>query len=337
MKRNYAVDVLKVVFALFVALGHARIELISSNMIVNCFFALSGFFLVSSYDSGKYNGDNFLYVKGRIIKLYPYYIISLICYLAVLFTKEGFNFPGLFERLGKILPEMFLLQNTGFLVRGGVNYPCWQLSALIISSYILFGLISWNRKFVTDVISPLFVLCGFAYWENLFNSHEVHIWGVEHGFFYVPLVRAFACICLGMWLHDIILKLVVWLKDRDIHPIWQTMLFTVSVLYYFVNNGHTQAFFGFFGILICCLVSQGGTTAVFNRKIYRSCEKLSLAIYFNHAIVLEIIGRDAIRYSSNVPLAIMIFWISLVLLSLVYLVMVDWGMEKMKKVFNKMA
>lgn len=330
MKRNYSIDVIKLAFSLFIALGHGGIELVSSNMIVHCFFALSGFFLVTSYDSGKYNADSICYIKKRLVEIYPYYITSLILYLSILWWKEKYNFIGLFDRLGKILPEAFLLQNTGFLIRGGINYPCWQLSALIISSYIMFGLISWNRKLTVTVISPCLVLFGFAYWENIFNSHAVHSWGVEHGFFYVPLIRAFSSLCLGIWLHDIITEFIKWLDKENIHAIWLAILTVVSMLYYYVNNNHTQAFFGFWGLVICCMTSKGFFPRLFNKKIFHICGKLSLAIYFNHAILLELIGRDTIPLSSNIPKSILLFWGCLTLLSICYLIIINRIIKKFK-------
>ena len=58
MKRNYALDLLKFYFAITIAVSHApfaaSFPAIASDKIVMLFFILSGYFLVSSFLSGKY-------------------------------------------------------------------------------------------------------------------------------------------------------------------------------------------------------------------------------------------------------------------------------------------
>ena len=57
MERNYSIDFLKILFALSIACGHFKGSVLSSDLIVELFFILSGFFLVNSFYSGKYHGD----------------------------------------------------------------------------------------------------------------------------------------------------------------------------------------------------------------------------------------------------------------------------------------
>lgn len=47
-QRNYAIDVIKVLFAIIIALGHYGLAFGDSGLIVNLFFVISGFFLVKS-------------------------------------------------------------------------------------------------------------------------------------------------------------------------------------------------------------------------------------------------------------------------------------------------
>ena len=61
MKRNYCIDFIKIVLAIFIALGHFGVQIVSSGMVVICFFIISGYFLVRSYESGKYHEDSLKY------------------------------------------------------------------------------------------------------------------------------------------------------------------------------------------------------------------------------------------------------------------------------------
>ena len=78
MERNYSIDFLKILFALSIACGHFKGSVLSSGLIVELFFILSGFFLVNSFYSGKYHGDALSYTASRLKRIYPYYLLALL-------------------------------------------------------------------------------------------------------------------------------------------------------------------------------------------------------------------------------------------------------------------
>ena len=78
MKRNYCIDFIKIVLAIFIALGHFGVQIVSSGMVVICFFIISGYFLVRSYESGKYHEDSLKYTQGRLMRIYPCYVSALL-------------------------------------------------------------------------------------------------------------------------------------------------------------------------------------------------------------------------------------------------------------------
>ena len=330
MGRNYSIDFIKLILAMFIAIGHARIELISSDIIVHCFFILSGFFMVKSFDSGKYRGNSYEYTKARFFRIFPYYIAALIMYLLILFIQNrGGDLYYFVSKLKNIIPEIFLLQNTGFFITGGINYPLWQMSVLFIASFILFGLLSFNRNLTLTVICPLLTLTGFAYWENLYNSHEIQRWGMEFGFIYVPLIRGAAAISLGMFSYEIITNIVTWIKKRNLNPMYMYILLTLSIFYYYLNNNNSLAFWGFAGIVIVCLSPNGLINFIFNRKYFSICEKLSLSVYFNHAILLQIVGRDVLTRATHKNLAIFVYCIIILFASFFVLKIVDYIVRKL--------
>ena len=108
MGRNYSVDVLKLVFAIFIAMGHFGAELLSSTLIVDCFFVLSGYFIVRSFDSGKYKeGGSFAYVLARVKRIYPYYIVAFIILFIVKYFIQWNGISALKDAIKHSLPEFF--------------------------------------------------------------------------------------------------------------------------------------------------------------------------------------------------------------------------------------
>lgn len=128
MKRNYCIDFIKIVLAIFIALGHFGVQIVSSGMVVICFFIISGYFLVRSYESGKYHEDSLKYTQGRLMRIYPCYVSALlvmILYEIIFAIINGSLKEKILNIATTILPESILVQNIG-VYDGGINYPLWQ-------------------------------------------------------------------------------------------------------------------------------------------------------------------------------------------------------------------
>lgn len=290
MGRNYSVDVLKLVFAIFIAMGHFGAELLSSTLIVDCFFVLSGYFIVRSFDSGKYKeGGSFAYVLARVKRIYPYYIVAFIILFIVKYFIQWNGISALKDAIKHSLPEIFLIQNIG-VSNGGINYPLWQMSTLIVASYLLFGMLVLNRNLVIRVVCPILTILIYTYLSNIYGSHTVVIWGVQYSFFYVPLLRAIGGLTLGMAVYELV-NCIVTKSERWKHGhILVTILSVVMLMFYKWNHDGYQALIAFIGIMICCLSSKGIIAWLFNRKCFKMAEKLSLSVYLNHAMVISLIG-----------------------------------------------
>lgn len=326
MKRNYNIDILKVVLAMFIALGHYDCKLISSGIIVNCFFIMSGYFLVRSFDSKKYSGStDYSWIK--IKRIYPYYIVAfilMICW-SVIYTKfqQGDGLLVLADKIKIFLPEIFLIQNIG-IFDGGVNYPLWQLSTLIIASHVLYSFLKFNRNLTMNAICPLIAIAGSSYFSNVFGSHKVEYWGLIGGCVSAPLFRAFANIAIGISLYDIINKISARLEKEKKIGILIILMF--AIYYYYVNNNSYQAMCAFVLIFICCLVKN--STFRFE-KILRVLDKLSLSIYVNHALIINLL-----RYFWKEELVgkkdIFIYIVVLLLYSTVFVKLIDFLGKKIE-------
>ena len=160
MRRIYSIDFFKLLFAYFIALSHFGVATSPSAVsVVQIFYIISGFFLAKkfyskSFSDGGKTYNQWDYTKQHVASLYPHYIFSLIMILLffavrmlfVLFANPSFaNLSNIIKLFYDVIPEALLLQNTGFF-GGGINFPLWQLCALIISGYFIYALLCINEK-----------------------------------------------------------------------------------------------------------------------------------------------------------------------------------------------
>ena len=177
MKRNYSVDFVKFLFAVMIAIGHfTGVDgIISGGKIVNLFFVMSGYFLVNSFNSGKYE-NSWQFTFQRIKRIYPYYIFAFIIIFLGIYLSEGLGIFQLIDKLFKSLPEIFMLQNIG-VFPGGINYPLWQLCTLIVVSHIMFSLLKWEKNLTLNVLCPLMAIGVYTYFANAYDMAAPKDWG----------------------------------------------------------------------------------------------------------------------------------------------------------------
>jgi len=192
MERNYSIDFLKILFALSIACGHFKGSVLSSDLIVELFFILSGFFLVNSFYSGKYHGDALSYTASRLKRIYPYYLLAFLI-LFISFKSADLLHPIRFlSDFANAVPEVLLVQSIG-VFSGSINYPLWQLSTLIVASHILFALMTKDDQITLNVICPLTAICSFTYFSNAFGTHTVGVLGWGRQLPFRPSYSRFRC------------------------------------------------------------------------------------------------------------------------------------------------
>lgn len=331
MKRNYSVDALKLLFAIGIALGHYGVGN-GSGIIVNCFFIMSGFYLVQSFNSGKY-ADGFYYLKARINRIYPYYFIALIILIAALSFQALINGEGisyLYSTVTSVLPELMFMQNVG-IFKGTINYPLWQMSTLLVASYILFSLMCINKTLTTNVLSPLIAIIGGSYFSNAYKTHDPTMWWLIGSSISAPLLRAFTGLCIGIAFYEFIKCSLDYLEKRS--GIITTIASALAILYFGINfySGNTfQSMLSFVLVFITLLCSKGILTFILNRKIFKHFEKLSLSIYVNHALIINVVNfLTKNRVSDSV--ATFFYIILLLVYSIIFMKVADYLIIKFIK------
>lgn len=296
MKRIYSFDVFKLLFAYLIAVFHFGTALPPGPSIaVELFFIISGFFLGKKFYE-KYQADpenkydQICYTKDHVKSLYPHYIFSLIVLTVYTFFAGILTFlrePSarqivmIVKNVYAIIPELFLLQNTGFF-GGGTNYPLWQLCTLVISGYFVYGLLYKNEKLSREFIFPAAILMIQAF---LASSDD--IWGTVV-FFHIPLLRAFSPLCMG------VLAYYFTTTSYYRYITSKKLLFNLASIFAFLSLYAPEAYHNIYLITFVILLlamyePESWINKLLNRKIFKGCGQLSYAIFLNHAVVIDLL------------------------------------------------
>ena len=319
-QRNYSIDFLKLYFALIIAVWHtpfpASFPVFDTSYVVCMFFILSGYFLVASFDSGKYRNP-WDYTMNRVSRIYPYYFAAFL--VMYLYTQRNSGLRTLVPEFFRSVPEMLMVQNTG-IFSAGLNYPLWQLSALIVVSHILFALLGWNRQVMLNAVCPVVGICALNYYLR------VHVRAELPGspFVETALLRAAAGLCLGMTLYEPVKRVLKHLEESSCRCIPVVVsavsLFLLPVLW--TNRMTYNVLLPFVGIMICMLYSRSIWANLFRSSKWRWMDRLSLGIYVNHAVVARIfeehqaicegipLPADLVYLAVLIPYCIAMMWLT---------------------------
>lgn len=290
-KRLYSLDVFKLGMACVVALFHLGVSFqLTAGVCVDIFFMISGFFLGRRYYSraGKETAWDFTldHAKG----VYPHYFLSLAVFFTYLLVRSLLylvlspSAEGVVEILKSFyneIPDLVFLQSA-YTFHDGLNYPAWQISALLIGGYFVYALLCWNEPVARRILFPAAILMtkSLTYGApDLFGNA---------GPIYLPLARAFAPLSLGV--------LTWWFWDnggRDWIAKHETALNLGSIaaiagLLLFGNKGEIY-WITMPMVILMCQWEPSWINKVLNHECFRYCGQWSLAVYLNHALIERIV------------------------------------------------
>ena len=151
MRRNTAIDLLRIISCLLIILHHFQqvlekvltpkmLFMKNYGLLVELFFVISGFLTIS-----KDNDSVLKYMLRKIIRLLPLVVISVVLYelLIVLYFFEGgwlWPFSLKVDIVGSFITAIGLSE-WGLIYCNGINNPVWYISVLLLC-YIIEYLIS---------------------------------------------------------------------------------------------------------------------------------------------------------------------------------------------------
>lgn len=284
----YSLDFLKLLLAYVVAFFHVGLMIPPGPTVaVQIFFIISGFFLGKKFyscRSPEYTQWN--YTLDHVKALYPHYLFSMAVLFLYLTTREVVYLvrqPS-WSALGEILlsfykqiPDLVFLQSS-YHYHDSMNYPLWQISALLIAGYFVFGLLCHNEKLSRTLIFPAAILMI----QSLLNT-GVDLWA-NWGPFYMPLLRAFSPLCIGV-LTYYFTTTPYWsaLSRKRLFFNLASVLSLVSIV--FLGNYDFIFLITTPVVLLACCEESFWINALLNHRCFRFCGKLSYAVYLNHALI----------------------------------------------------
>lgn len=305
--RIYKLDGLRGVFSVMIVLYHylnympeylrGHFFIRESYVFVDFFFVLSGFVISYNYHQLSDAKGFSVYIKKRLIRLYPllfYTTTVYLCYL--LFVNVGIKqyFPGLNHLISSTdaanIPSMlFKYMDTLFMTNAtpllgstrGINDPSWSISAEMIS-YLVFGLISLtsiHKKRIWWLVTVTVLGILFCVYHGFYFYME------DFGF-----VRGLIAFNIGY---------LVWFCSRRPQYIpnyteWIVPIFIVVILYYLHQlSGESQQIFGlitipgFFGLSIWLLINTDGfLSRLLSTAPFIFLGKISYSLYLNHMLLV---------------------------------------------------
>lgn len=294
MKRIYSLDFLRLYFAYVIAYHHfGTIVAPGPTVTVQVFFIISGFFLAKKYYSRSLAGtdyDPWHYTLDHARSLYPHYLLSLLVFFgytlarAVLYLVKAPSWESLhaiFLSFYDLIPELTLLQSSYHWYES-LNFPLWQLSALLIAGYFVYGLLYWNEKLSRTLLFPAAILMI----QSLLYT-GVDIWG-NYGPFHIPLLRAFSPLCVGVLAYRF--TTTPYYNALKKH----TVFFNLAAIYALVTliayGEHDNIFLLTTPMLLwACWEERSWINKLLNHKLFRPCGDLALAVYMNHAFIARVL------------------------------------------------
>ena len=294
MKRIYTLDLLKLAFAYIIAFFHFGIHIApGSTITVQIFFIISGFFLGKKFYSRSHGSSDYShwdYTIDHVKSLYPHYLFSYCAYFlyetareALVFLREPAmdSIRAMLLRLYDQIPNLFFLQSA-YYFHDNMNYPVWQISALVIASFFVYGLLCHNEKLSRTLLFPAAILMIQSILHSGVDLFE------NYGPFYMPLLRAFSPLCIGVLTYYF--TTTPCYEKLKQHRIAFNLAAIYALVMIFLFDTHANIFLITTPVLILsCYDETSWLNAVFNRSIFRHCGKLSYAIYLNHALIARFV------------------------------------------------
>lgn len=293
-KRNYAVDAIKGIMILLIVLHHLHLIPILKHgyLAVDMFFIIAGYYLSNRfYTKG---GTATQYTIRRIKAIYLPYLVSLLLasfldYKRLLSFK---GFEGFMETYGPYASFLTFTEEMGFIDHWPiVLYGGWFLSVLIISGFLLFGLLEYDERKTIKVILPFSIIFGFTYLFSINPSTDNFS---RIGAISIPFLRGFLDMGLGVLLFNLIKENQAFLQRRkSLATILACLAFMFFVGLLFVQKTMDSYYVIAFPLILTgAVLPDAPIKHLFERcptRILAWLGSLSLEIYVIHQPAIHIV------------------------------------------------
>lgn len=292
--RNSAVDAVKGLMILLIVLHHLLLipSLHHGYLAVDMFFMIAGYYLAHHFQAK--GGTAFQYTAGRFKQVYLPYLLALL--LATILDYKRLvsfqGFEGFFETYAPYVAFLTLTEEMGFLSHWPiVLFGGWFLSVLIISGFLLYGLLEYDERKTVKVILPFTVILGFTYLFSLGSSAEnFSITGAIS----VPLLRGFIEMGTGVLMFYILAENKEGLnKSKILITVLACLALAIFLAMVFVQQTFDSYIVILFPLILTgVLLPESPIERLYDRsptKILAWLGSLSLEIYVIHQPAIHIV------------------------------------------------
>ena len=301
-KQNRAMELYRFVAAVLILCYHCYwfafreegTQFIGFYLFVELFFILSGFLMARS--ASRLSGERAqlspaeataAYAKGRLRRLYPHHLLSLILVAAIRVFLVKDIWPIEVLEIG--WAELFLVNIFGFVRGEYINIVCWYLSGLVFASIPIYYLLLRDKKLFLKVIAPvlLAVLYGtlFERKGSLSNTIVFTHYSPFLGFYRSVADITVGCVAYGIY---------EWMADVTLpgEGLWATLVegavFAAAGLWMFSNSGRGDFLFVplFAAFVISVFRGKSLFTKVFDNPVSGWLGKHSYAYFLNNLVVI---------------------------------------------------
>ena len=171
------------------------------------------------------------------------------------------------------------------------------LIILGFGGYFIYALLCHDEKFSTTIVFPISIILIQVYLLGVSD-----IFGMD-GAIYIPLVRAFSSMCIGVLTYKFVQsEYYIHIMNKHFVLVNGLSIFALFAIFYF--GAYQNVYLIMSVILIVTLVNQKSwLNFVFNRKCFKDFGDFSYAVYLNHALVIWVLNDFALEITGMFHIA----------------------------------
>ncbi len=369
-KRNGKIELYRFLFSVIIVLFHCAEHLLYKGKIVYTnrfdlsFFThgalgVEFFFLVTGYllavyvskkvkdskkkkiDSESLFKETIEFMKKKISSIFPQHIVAfIIAFISIsVATKAGIL--DIAKRLICSIPQFFFIQMSGIKVND--MYPNnieWYISAMLICLFIIYPILRKYFHGFSKFGAPIIGVLIIGYINLNFRSIIPGVFRLtNNSIFYVGLLRAFAEICLGIFIYTIVdyisnkkltKKESIFLLLVELGTFCLTLLYICSEL---SKAYEIIALIMIFTFVTIAFSKKSYLSEKFDNKFFYFLGKISLPIYLSHLSAIKLVKYFMLEEIFIIQLSVVIV-ITIIFTTIVYLLGNLIGKISKKKLIN---
>ena len=297
---------------------------------VEFFFILSGYLLMQHVQKCK-EANTLEYLKGRVWRLYPEYLLAFLVMASIRSYQSGLNI------LKIIIPnwlEAVMLHSIGTNIFPYVNNPAWYVSALLISSCLIYYMLSKHRELYLNLIGPVLIILIFSYLFRKYERLELfyHTEGVIGN---TGLLRATMGITIGVYAFCASKSFGTWVKGIPsvFKSIMQVLMFGGVLGFSLIREEGSYDFFFMpvFAIGLILASDDPFLGKISDTFLIHWFSKLSYCMYLSHFAAIFVLNffwdTGKVWFWGIVPIYVLVT----VLLALIY----SYICDKVRKIIMR--